>query len=75
MVFLKAVKNLKEIFKCELGKEIGDNKVIKIKCKVCIIKSEKNIIEMKGFSKFCINGTSVKKDHHLHPAKLEKNKN
>ena len=60
MAPLKTVKKWREIFKCGLGNEIDDNKVIKIKCKVCIIKYEENI-GMKAFSKLWINSTSVKK--------------
>ena len=62
MASAKTVKKWEEILKCELGKEIKANKVTKIKCKVCI-KHEQVIIEMKGFPKSWINGTtSVKKD-------------
>ena len=47
--------------KCELGKEIDDNRVTKIKCKICI-KHEQNITRMKRFSKLWINGaTSAEK--------------
>ena len=70
--------------KCELGKEIDDNRVTKIKCKICI-KHEQNITRMKRFSKSWINGATsaekdslekhVKGDPHLHAADLEKNKN
>ena len=60
MAPLKTVKKWREIFKCGLCNEIDDNKVIKIKCKVWIIKYEKNI-GMKAFSKMWINSTSVKK--------------
>ena len=69
--------------KCELGKEIDDNRVTKIKCKICI-KHEQNITRMKRFSKSWINGATsaekdslekhVKGDPHLHAADLEKTK-
>ena len=66
---------MEAVFKCKLSQEIGSNKAIKVKCKICI-KYGQNMVRRKGFSKLCISGTtSIQKDLYTYAAYLEKKQN
>ena len=68
-------ENVETVIKGTLSEEIDINKAIKAKCKICI-KYGQNMDRRKGFSKFCISGTtSIQKDLYLQAPYLQKKQN